>query len=132
MGLLQCIIELLIRVHWSAVGKWNVRQPKMGKKTSEMSISDKLPILNGTHKLFPRRDETLHMEARHFGFFPQAFVWGGRQYQVQVVERYWTVLPRRLWDVKQYCFRVHCVEGTFDLCEDVKRHTWHVDRFERR
>jgi hypothetical protein len=99
---------------------------------NKASDSSRLPILNGTHRLFHRRDEALHMEAMRFGFFPQAFVWGGRRYQVQAVERYWTVLPRRLWGVKQYCFRVHCVEGMFDLCEDVKHHTWHVDHFERR
>ncbi len=97
-----------------------------------MSSNSRLPISSGTHKLSHRGDEAVHMEAMRFGFFPQTFVWGGRRYQVQAVEQYWTILPRRPWDVKEYCFRVHCAEGMFELCQDVKHHTWHVDRFERR
>lgn len=97
-----------------------------------MNVNSRLPMLSGTRALFHRRDEPIRMEARRFGFFPQTFVWRGQRYEIQAVERYWTVSPRRIWGVKQYCFRVHCVEGTFDLCQDVKHHTWHVDRFERR
>ena len=97
-----------------------------------MSVNSRLPILSGTRKLFHRRDEPVHMEALRFGFFPETFVWRGHRYEILAVEQYRNVARRRIWDAGQNCFRVHCVEGTFDLCQDIKHHTWHIDRFERR
>jgi hypothetical protein len=71
------------------------------------------------------------MEAKRFGYFPQTFVWHGRRYEVHAVERCWTVSRRWVWDVERHCFRVRCAEGTFELYQDAKRNTWHVDHFER-
>jgi hypothetical protein len=75
--------------------------------------------------------ETIRMVSKRFGYFPQAFTWRGRHYNVHAVERCWTVSRRWLWEVERHCFRVRCAEGTFELYQDVKKNTWHIDRFER-
>jgi hypothetical protein len=77
------------------------------------------------------RGQSIRMEAKRFGYFPQTFVWRGKRYDVHAVERCWTISRRWMWDVERHCFRVRCAEGTFELYQDVKRNTWHVDRFER-
>lgn len=78
-----------------------------------------------------RRGEAIRMEAKRFEYFPQTFVWHGKRYDVHAVERCWTVSRRWVWDVERHCFRVRCAEGTFELYQDAKRNTWHVDHFER-
>ncbi len=78
----------------------------------------------------PRRGEAIRMEVKRFGYFPQTFIWHGRRYEVHAVERCWTVSRRWVWDVERHCFRVRCAEGTFELYQDAKRNTWHMDRFE--
>ena len=75
------------------------------------------------------RGETIHMETTSFGFFPRAFVWQGQRYDARMVEQCWTSSPGR--GREQRCFRVRCVEGTFELRHDPGRGTWHVDRFEQ-
>ena len=77
------------------------------------------------------RGQAIKMQVKRFGYFPQTFVWRGRQYDVHAVEQCWTVSRRWFWDVERHCFRVRCVEGTFELYQDVKRNTWHIERFER-
>ncbi len=77
------------------------------------------------------RGETIHMEATSFGYFPRVFVWQGQRYDARMVERCWTRSPRRGRDMEQHCFRVCCVEGTFELRHDPGRGTWHMDRFEQ-
>jgi hypothetical protein len=94
------------------------------------SVNNGLSVSSRTRKLFHRQDEPIRMEAKRFGFFPQTFVWRGRRYEIQAVEQCWTVSRRGIWDVERYCFRVHCAEGSFDLYQDVKHNTWHVNRFE--
>ena len=75
--------------------------------------------------------ESIRMESKRFGYFPQCFIWRGRRYDVHTVERCWTISRRWLWEVERHCFRVRCVEGTFELRHDLGRGTWHVDRFEQ-
>lgn len=87
--------------------------------------------LGGARKTRSRRGEAIRMEAKRFGYFPQTFVWRGKRYDVHAVERCWTVSRRWAWDVERHCFRVRCAEGTFELFQDAKRNTWHVDHFER-
>jgi hypothetical protein len=77
------------------------------------------------------RGQSIRMEVKRFGYFPQTFTWRGRRYEVHAVEECWTVSHRWFWDVERHCFRVRCAEGTFELYQDAKRNTWHVDRFER-
>ena len=75
--------------------------------------------------------EKIKMESKRFGYFPQAFTWRGRRYNVHAVERCWTISRRWLWEVERHCFRVRCAEGDFELYQDVKKNTWHVGYFER-
>ncbi len=75
--------------------------------------------------------EKIRMEAKRFGYFPQCFIWRGRRYDVHAVERCWTVSHRWLWEVERHCFRVRCAEGRFELYQDVKKNSWHVEYFER-
>lgn len=77
------------------------------------------------------RGENIRMTSKRFGYFPQSFVWRGQEYDVDAVERCWTISQRWLWEVSRHCFRVRCAEGRFELYQDVKKNTWHVDRFER-
>ena len=78
-----------------------------------------------------RRSEAVRMEARRFGYFPQSFIWRGKRYNVHAVEQCWTVSRRWIWDVERHCFRMRCAEGRFELHQNVKHNTWHVDHFER-
>jgi len=73
--------------------------------------------------------EAIRIEARRFGYFPAAFTWHGKRYDVWRVERCWTV-QRRGWRnrVERLCFRVHCAEGVFDVYQDLVGNTWHIAR----
>jgi len=79
----------------------------------------------------PRRVEAIEMQAKRFGYFPRTFLWRGRRYDVHAVERCWTTGTRQ-WGgrVQRHYFRVRCVEGDFDLFQDLRHNTWHVARFE--
>jgi hypothetical protein len=77
------------------------------------------------------RDETIRMEATSFGYFPRVFVWQGQRYDVHRVEECWTRSSGRGRDTEQHCFRVCCLEGTFELHHDLGRDTWHVARLEQ-
>ncbi|MBN1953818.1 MAG: hypothetical protein JW900_02100 [Anaerolineae bacterium] len=71
--------------------------------------------------------DAVQMRRRRHGYFPHIFVWRGREYRVQAVERCWTV-SRRRWgnQVAGHYFRVRCQEGTFDLFQDARAGTWHM------
>jgi uncharacterized protein YifE (UPF0438 family) len=71
-----------------------------------------------------RYNEPIRMQAKRFGYFPKTFMWHGRQYDVKRVERAWTVSRRRA----RRCFRVHTVEGVFDLYQDLNANTWHLEK----
>lgn len=76
-----------------------------------------------------RRAESIEMQKRQHGYFPKLFVWRGKRYHVQAVERCWTVSRRSLGNrVERHCFRVRCSEGTFELYQDARHNTWHISR----
>lgn len=91
----------------------------------------------------PRGHAKIQMDKKRFGYFPQQFTWQGRRYDVHAVERCWTVSRKRLGNkVERLCFRVRCatpnvqdhwsaqavLAGTFDVYQDLKTNTWHLER----
>jgi len=78
------------------------------------------------------RGQAIKMEVKRFGFFPQTFVWRGKRYDVHEVEQCWTISRRWFWNVERHCFRVQCAEGVFELYQDVRHNTWHIERFDER
>ena len=76
-----------------------------------------------------RGAEPIKIQEWQHGCFPKAFVWRGHQFDVHAVERCWTVSRHvRGGRVEQHCFRVRCPEGTFEVCHDIRRNTWHLER----
>jgi hypothetical protein len=76
-----------------------------------------------------RRRESIDMRERRHGYFPKLFVWRGHRYRVSAVERCWTVSRRNRGNrVERHCFRVRCPEGTFEVYQDVRYNTWHMQR----
>ena len=76
-----------------------------------------------------RRSESIDMRERRHGYFPKLFVWRGHRYSVNAVERCWTVSRRGGGNkVERHCFRVRCPEGTFELYQNVRYNTWHMQR----
>jgi hypothetical protein len=91
----------------------------------------------------PRGHEKIKMDKKRHGYFPQRFTWRGRRYDVQAVERCWTVSRKRLGNrVERLCFRVRCVavrgqngrssraiqEGTVVLYQDLNGDSWHLEK----
>ncbi len=70
----------------------------------------------------PRREEAVEIQEKRFGYFPKTFRWHGKRYDVQAIERCWTITRR----APRLCFRVRCSEGTFDLAQDVRANIWHL------
>ncbi len=66
--------------------------------------------------------EAVQMREKRFGYFPKAFRWRGREYEVEAVERCWTKARGH----PELCFRVRCPEGAFELVQDVQLNAWHV------
>jgi hypothetical protein len=95
-----------------------------------MADGSRTMTMGRSHNLNHRRGEAIQMESKRFGYFPQTFVWHGRRYDAQVVERCWTVSRRLVADVQRHYFRVRCAEGMFELYQDAKNNTWHVTQFE--
>jgi hypothetical protein len=76
-----------------------------------------------------RGAEPIEMRQRRHGYFPKVFMWRGRKYSVNAVERCWTVSRRgRGGQVERHCFRVRCPEGTFEVYQDIRHNTWHMQR----
>jgi len=76
-----------------------------------------------------RRAEPIEMRERRHRYFPKLFVWRGQRYHVDAVERCWTVSRRsRGGQVERHCFRVRCPQGTFEVYQDVRCNTWHLQR----
>ncbi len=74
-------------------------------------------------------DDTVEMIHQRFRYFPDIFLWRGRRYRVQTVKRCWTVSRRaRLRRAARHYFQVECVEGEFELFQDVQDGTWHLRR----
>jgi hypothetical protein len=72
-------------------------------------------------------DEPIEMRQRRYGYFPRVFRWHGHSYRVHAVDRCWTAMTGRLGGAR-LCFCVQCVEGTFELYQDLAANTWHVRR----
>jgi len=72
--------------------------------------------------------EPIEMQERQHGYFPKVFMWRGQRYDVRAVERCWTI-SRRVWGnrVERHCFRVRCREGAFELYQDTRHNTWHIN-----
>jgi hypothetical protein len=68
------------------------------------------------------RREAVEIQEKRFGYFPKAFRWRGKRYDVQAIERCWTAAKRS----PHLCFRVRCNEGIFDLYQNVRDNTWHL------
>ncbi len=76
-----------------------------------------------------RGAEPVLMRQKRHGYFPHVFIWRGREYRVEAVERCWTLSRRgRGGRIEGHCFRVRCREGTFDLFQDAQAGTWHMHR----
>ena len=97
----------------------------------------------GEKKRRRRGAEPIEMRKRRHGYFPKTFVWRGHRYDVYAVERCWTVSRRgRDGRVERHCFQVRCSfgsaqdrregatvrEGTFEVYQDVRHNTWHLQR----
>ena len=84
---------------------------------------------NGRKKHRQRGAEPIEMRERRHGYFPKVFIWRGHRYHVHAVKRCWTVSKRgRGGRVERHCFRVCCREGTFEIYQDVRHNTWHLQR----
>ena len=76
-----------------------------------------------------RGGEAIEMRERRHGYFPKLFVWRGQRYRVNAVERCWTISRRnRGGRVERHCFRVRYPEGTFEVYQDIRHNTWHMQR----
>jgi hypothetical protein len=74
-------------------------------------------------------DEAVDMVEQRFGYLPDTFRWRGHDYEVEAVERSWTV-SRPGWKRpkdRRY-FQVRCWEGTFELCQNLGSGAWHLRR----
>ena len=94
-------------------------------------------MLFGNHKSIRkstavrRGHEAIEMRARRFGYFPRMFVWRGHEYSVEAVERCWTTGTRGNGGrMQRHYFHVRCLEGKFDLYQDLIHNTWHMARAE--
>ncbi len=71
------------------------------------------------------KSEQINLVARSHGYFPTAFRWRGRRFDVTSVEKCWTVqrpAVRRM-------FRVRCAAGAFVLEQCVASDAWRVTRW---
>jgi hypothetical protein len=74
-------------------------------------------------------NEAVEVVDKRFAFFPQALRWRGRFYEVDSVERCWTVLRRGWWRrADRRHFLVQCTSGSFELYQDLENGTWHLRR----
>lgn len=71
--------------------------------------------------------EPIRLLARRHNYFPQRFMWRGQKYDIHNVERAWTE-SKRGGQATRHFFRVRCLEGTFDLYQDLKLNTWYLAR----
>ena len=76
------------------------------------------------------------LERRH-DHLPRVFAWRGRRYDVQAVERCWTISRGGLRrQVGRYCFHVRALRRAkgkpaaerFEIYQDAQRNTWHIQR----
>jgi hypothetical protein len=68
------------------------------------------------------KHEAVEVQEKRFGYFPKRFRWRGKRYEVQGIERCWTIARRQ----PKLCFRVRCREGVFDLYQDLRLNAWQL------
>jgi hypothetical protein len=74
-------------------------------------------------------DEAIEMLEQRFKYLPKLFRWRGRYYEVDAVDRCWTLeRQRKRQRLERRYFRVQCGEGTFELYQDLVTATWHLRR----
>jgi len=74
-------------------------------------------------------DEAVEMVQRRFCYFPRVFYWRGHRHEVEAVEGSWTVVrPGWRRRVERHFFRVRCVQGDFELYQEIRAGTWHLRR----
>jgi len=73
--------------------------------------------------------EPIDMTSRDNNYFPKAFLWRGRRYNVDAVEQCWTV-ARRHWmgRIERHGFRVRTSHATYVLYHDISRNSWYMER----
>lgn len=72
-------------------------------------------------------DEAIEMAQRRFAYLPRVFLWRGRRYEVESVERCWEVRSGRRRPARRF-FRVQAAGGVFELYRDLEAGTWHLRR----
>lgn len=72
-----------------------------------------------------KKAEAIDMRSRRSGYFPRTFVWRGREFQVEEVERCWTTGNGKKMDC--HYFQVRCAEGTYSIYQDLRHNTWHIE-----
>jgi len=81
--------------------------------------------------------KSIEMLERRHGYFPQAFVWRGRRYEIWAVQRCWTITRRGLrGKVERHYFRVRAREAagqsektaTLEIYQDLQDSTWYLER----
>jgi Domain of unknown function (DUF6504) len=74
-------------------------------------------------------DEAIEMGQRQFQYFPRVFRWRGRRYDVDAVEKCWSV-SRRRWRRRmgRHYFQLRCAEGVFEVYQEVRTNTWRLRR----
>ena len=74
-----------------------------------------------------RRHKPIQLTARRHNYFPQRFMWRGKNYDVTAVQEVWTKMQRR-GTRRSAChyFRVKCREGTFDIFQDTTLNAWYL------
>jgi hypothetical protein len=70
------------------------------------------------------KNERISLLARSHGYFPTAFRWRGRRFDVIAVEKCW--MERR--PAARRMFRVRCAAGSFVLEQSVANDAWWVSR----
>lgn len=73
------------------------------------------------------RVEPIRLLSRRHNYFPQRFLWRGEQYDIYAVVRAWTEIKRGGTLIRHF-FRVQCLEGTFELYQDVTLNAWYMAR----
>jgi len=71
------------------------------------------------------KSERIHLLARSHSYFPAAFRWRGRRFDILAVQKCWMV--RR--PVARRMFRVRCAAGNFLLEQSVADDSWQVSRW---
>ena len=73
-------------------------------------------------------DEPVEMVQRRFQYFPRIFRWRGLRFEVESVQRVWTVTRHGLRHAGRHFFQVQCTVGDFELFQEAPAGIWYVRR----